>query len=486
MARGASAESSSVRIDFESLRQEMDHFLGVAMALARADAASVILTSGGTGRVIAHKNLDVGNASFPWSWEDAPFKPNAFVVQRSVESVVLMRTLALVTGRSKVKSFIRKSIVVEDKYAVAMQLFSFEKTMHPSDGDLKLFDAIAKQMKVVLQPIIKSFLATGSLVTIAASQQEMIDATIRSQGIRALFDDKLRYIATSASWASPIQTTQESLIGTQYQHAQKHFTDIMRQLGRRALETGHSVPELEFSSTRGGVTRHFTLYCSPIRPIDGTADWLDAYIKENAVGNEYLAEANFAESAPKDFERRGDSTQQFLLETLLRKRAIRLRDAVSYITVRSWRESIKKHQITAFKACKKTEASTLAIAAGFECAEEVIKLVGASAFKFVVPVPCGHSPQEKCLSFSIAKAAAVRLGIPVIQAFAHLEQKGTSHPKTNLKRDKMVQIRDVPGPAILIDDVATSGVHLSEASKILEANGTDSLAIAWIGGESDE
>ena len=57
--------------------------------------------------------------------------------------------------------------------------------------------------------------------------------------------------------------------------------------------------------------------------------------------------------------------------------------------------------------------------------------------------------------------------------------KGSSHPKSNLKRPKIVQNRHVPGPALLVDDVATSGVHLSEASNILKQSGTDSLQ--WFG-----
>jgi predicted amidophosphoribosyltransferase len=75
------------------------------------------------------------------------------------------------------------------------------------------------------------------------------------------------------------------------------------------------------------------------------------------------------------------------------------------------------------------------------------------------------------------------LKIPVIHAFAHQSLKGTSHPRKNITRPTMKQVQPVPGAALLIDDVATSGAHLEEASKLLKAAGTDSFAMAWISGE---
>ena len=87
------------------------------------------------------------------------------------------------------------------------------------------------------------------------------------------------------------------------------------------------------------------------------------------------------------------------------------------------------------------------------------------------------------VTLNIAKAVAHTLNLSVLQALSPSIQKGTSHPKSNLKRAKMLQFREVPGSAVPVDDFATLGVPLSEARKILTANGTDSLVIAWIVGE---
>jgi hypothetical protein len=471
--------------DYNLSRTHMDHLLCVALQLLRGDAGSIVFLSHGIGRVIAHKNLSLGNASFPWSWNTAPYKPTALFVKHDIEAVPLLRALDIITGKKDIKTFVRKPILVEDDFCVSLQIYGFEQKLEIAEYDLKILDAIAKQLKLVVRPILERFIKTGSLVTIAATTTEMIDATLGFAGKRALFDDKLRFVAASTSWAEALDTTTDMLVGKTYEDTRAHFSEIMSHLGRRALETGFSIPEIDFSNHRNGITRQFTLKCSPIRPVDGSFDMLDAHIIENTQGNEYLAGAGLAEPAVQNLMTEQDGIHMFLLDTLLKKRSIKMRDGVSYITVRAWRESIKKHQISALKACKKASFSALPLAAGFECADEIVKLVGVAAFKFVVPVPCGHSSPENCMSFNIAKAVAAKLGLPVVQAFAHLDQKGSSHPKTNLTRKKMQQIRLVPGPAIVVDDVATSGMHLSEASKLLKANGTDSLAISWIGGEGE-
>lgn len=456
------------------------------MSLARADAASIVLCVGNVARVIAHKNLEFGNASFEWSWDKASFAPRATIIQHGAEANAHLRMLSLITGRSTIATFMRKSLLVEDGYSAAMHLYSFENELRLSNAEKAIWEAIARQQKQIISAFALSFLKTGSLVTIPATLQEMIEATNSFAGFRALFDSELKYVAVSQPWADRRNVTPAQLIGKTYQDKSSLFSDIMTQLGRRALSSGISIPDIEFSREYKGEMRHYVLLCSPIRPFDAPADMLDAHVKELPAENYYTPEDKSQVAAAAGAQHMGDATQQFLFETLIKKRSIRMRDGVSYITVRSWRESIKKHQILALKACKRAGLPTLAFAAGKECAEEIVKLVGATAFKFVVPVPCGHSPEEKCLSMQLAKAIANRLNLPVVQAFSHLKQKGTSHPKENLKREKMLQIREVPGPAILVDDVATSGVHLGEASNILKANGTDSFAIAWIGGDRDE
>ena len=47
----------------------------------------------------------------------------------------------------------------------------------------------------------------------------------------------------------------------------------------------------------------------------------------------------------------------------------------------------------------------------------------------------------------------------------------------------MTLVEKVPGPVILVDDVATSGAHVEEAVKLLRPVCGAVLAVVWISGD---
>ena len=73
------------------------------------------------------------------------------------------------------------------------------------------------------------------------------------------------------------------------------------------------------------------------------------------------------------------------------------------------------------------------------------------------------------------------LGINYEDAFETIEVTGSSHPKTNLKRPKMRMAKVPIGPILLVDDVATSGAHIEEATMALRKHDLAVTSIAWIG-----
>jgi predicted amidophosphoribosyltransferase len=74
------------------------------------------------------------------------------------------------------------------------------------------------------------------------------------------------------------------------------------------------------------------------------------------------------------------------------------------------------------------------------------------------------------------------LGLEFVDAFETLSVEGrSSHPKSNLNRSRMRLKTKVPGPVLLVDDVATSGSHIGEAAVALRQNGTVTMPIVWIG-----
>ncbi len=83
--------------------------------------------------------------------------------------------------------------------------------------------------------------------------------------------------------------------------------------------------------------------------------------------------------------------------------------------------------------------------------------------------------------------AGAHPGLPVAHALAMSHEPGSSHPKTNAKRAPMRLAAPVEGPVLLVDDVATSGRHIEEASLLLRAQTAGAvLAVAWIGGSADD
>jgi len=186
-------------------------------------------------------------------------------------------------------------------------------------------------------------------------------------------------------------------------------------------------------------------------------------------------------SSPK--ENLSDPVLGFLLDTLVEQRALRSRNKVSYLTVRTWRKPIKAYQIKALKALKRSDPKGGALAIGNEIIDVVSSMVGTDSFDGIIAIPCGHSTGETCLSALIADTLSARTGLPVFRAFAPRPLAGSSHPKSSARMPPLKLRAEPAGHYLLVDDVATSGRHLEEAVELLRSAGAEAMAIAWVGGD---
>ena len=180
-----------------------------------------------------------------------------------------------------------------------------------------------------------------------------------------------------------------------------------------------------------------------------------------------------------DFAGRDDVVVRFLLDTLLLRSRVRSRNGISYYALRTWRKTIKTEQIAAIKAIKAGPHHPLEAQICDDVIHWIGSTFGAKRFAAIVPVPCGHSGDD-CLSLRAAQRLGAKLGIPVVEAFAPLAVTGSSHPKTNRTRPRMRLRQDLSGDILLFDDVATSGSHLEEATKLLRSERNSVTAVAWI------
>ena len=192
------------------------------------------------------------------------------------------------------------------------------------------------------------------------------------------------------------------------------------------------------------------------------------------------ARAGFA-GAPADLaaEPGVEPLADFLFDTLVRHRAVGTRHDVSYYSLRRWRSSCKTYQIAAIRALKRNPPDRFVARVAEDIAEWVETAFGKGLFDAVTAVPCGHSGPG-CFGERLAKAMALRLGVDYADAFRVLPVSGSSHPKTNVRRPKMQLQQKPQGHVLLLDDIVTSGSHITEAIRLLRQSARSVVGVAWI------
>lgn len=182
-----------------------------------------------------------------------------------------------------------------------------------------------------------------------------------------------------------------------------------------------------------------------------------------------------------------DPISEFLLDSLVTGTRLHQRNGISYLTLRRWRSGVKQYQIGALRAQKYNPPPLFINAIADEIVAALEVSVGPRACNFVVPIPCSRSAAETCLSILIAEKVAAKLRLPAIRALSIEPAAGASHPITNASRAPMRLIEPIGGSALLLDDVATSGAHIEEGTRLLRPTAGTVFSIAWIGGtESSE
>ncbi len=216
--------------------------------------------------------------------------------------------------------------------------------------------------------------------------------------------------------------------------------------------------------------------------------WLSAIVLQSNPGKaaadnaEGHVRAGFQETGEVRGHRRElEPAGQFLFSTLVKRPAVRSRNGVGYVIVRSWRTVIKQHQVLALRAVKADPPSSLVCLIGEELAQAVGSVFGESRIANVVPVPCGNSGCNECLSTRISANVATRLGARYLAALTPQKGSGRSHPRKSARLSAFEVVRKPTGVTLVVDDVASSGRHLELAVQALRSGDTPVLAVAWIG-----
>ncbi len=109
------------------------------------------------------------------------------------------------------------------------------------------------------------------------------------------------------------------------------------------------------------------------------------------------------------------------------------------------------------------------------------KRIYGTSFDVVVPIPCGSSGIENCLSVETARVVAEKLGIGFENVLVPAPvKKGASHPSKSSTLQPYKLSKPISGRALIIDDVASSGKHIELAWNALSGNCSHCAAMVWV------
>jgi predicted amidophosphoribosyltransferase len=456
-----------------------NRWLNAAASLLGTNTGCVTLAEGNAIRLIARGSVPHAFIVAPFSADSAPFGRTEQVLVRDATNRPDLHAFLGAIAFGRTGFFYRRPLIISEQRTISLVLFGENPLLSVADREIALVEEIGDALAVELERYYPSGVSdiSPSLRMNRADIERWLHTTELPV---AIFDTGLRLLGANAHLRALFAVNWDALMGEPLARLGLPAHNSLEFLFLHAITSQISTPRMDLTFEDSGVngqSRTFSVVGSPLTPIDGPP-LLIATLDPNRMGVPPLRTV-------EGLGRHGaQATVEFLTETLVQRRALRSRGDVSYVTLRSWRQTIREHQIRALKAIKQNAPDTIADVIAADIRDDVKSLFGVGSFKAVVPVPCGHSPEGYCLSVAIAQALGRELNLPVAHALLCAPDKGSSHPKRNAVRPAMSRILPVEGPILLIDDVATSGRHIEEATKLLRAGGASVLAMAWIGGDA--
>lgn len=460
----------------------LDRLCALAARLFDGAFAALLMNQMSITRVLASSGPAAMYRSYTWDFNAVPYDAGDSVAIEDARAQAALQPLAAVFGLPRIGFFRRLPVLVSEGYSVALLIAAEHPTKPRKARSNKILAEIIDVMRQDIESHAPRLTDPEADVTVAVPLAEIHRKIDEAPLPSALIDHDLRILAANSAMVSLLRRPVENLSGQRLTALALPGGDALAHYFRKALHSRLSAPEMELAVSEGRGARVFEVRAAPLSPTDTRDYFLHVLVQDvTAISAGEMRIAREIGTTPRDPV---EPTLAFLDETLVPRRVVRARNGVSFLTLRSWRRAIRGYQITALKALKQNIPTGMPRLIAREMAAEIESFVGAAAFRAIVPVPCGHTREGPCLSVEIARALAAELGLPVVQAFMTAPLPGRSHPKTNARRPPLTLVRPLTEPALLVDDVATSGAHIEEAVKALKPLAGAVLPIVWISGDS--
>jgi hypothetical protein len=183
-------------------------------------------------------------------------------------------------------------------------------------------------------------------------------------------------------------------------------------------------------------------------------------------------------------EEANDKAAKYLMDTLQRKLLLHENELGGFISLRTWRKSIKSEQMNALKEAVKKPNDNFLETIATEFAVSAKKMFGANQISNIVRVPSSNARAEKKFSELISERVAEKLGAKVVNALQINNGRITSVFQKSDRRADMGVIKfvgAVEGSVLLLDNVSNSVNIICAAQGLLRQAGLTCFAMSWIG-----
>ena len=477
------------------VRQSLASLVRLAAWSSDAPMAGVIATLPNRIEMLATQGLAMSAVATQWSFTDAGYSPDAIFVAPDTHKHPYLRENAIVRDAPKVRALMRFPVRSADlPFVVALAVADVRARDEGNWPSRK-----ARQMLEEIASIVENEVSIACDIARASDGdsatdpllEELVETVERSPNPILLLDEELRLLVLNAPMSALLGVPRDAALGRTLPDLDVPSGAALARLSRWSLDGREPIADIAFALSREelsagatGATMSISAYPLSVRDHESQVMLIrGADVSRPLKGADRL-EAMIPPPDPAPDLGELGPTSTFLTETLVARTAVRARGGMSYVTLRTWRGAIKEYQIKALRALKARPPAPFVEAIAQEMEDAVKRIIGRAAFGAVVAMPCGRSSAGQCLSSRIAERLAGRLNLKLVAALESERRPGASHPRDNARRPPMRLVEPVPVPVLLVDDVATSGRHLQEATALLQPGSGAVFSIAWIGGES--